>query len=113
MRETGRVVRVVAEIRPIDANSLARWLEANRANLNSIDCDGKEAYYECITMVEAMRTLDVEPVRHGHWIESSPINIWRCYDCSECKFGVSGGKPNYCPNCGAKMDGGSNCENQA
>ncbi len=46
------------------------------------------------------------PVVHGRW-----INIWNgnCDDlckCSECKetwLGIGG--YNYCPHCGAKMDG--------
>ena len=55
--------------------------------------------------------LEAEPVRHGRW-EKSNYNGSLC--CSECKdvyidktwFG--GGKWNYCPNCGAKMDGDGN-----
>ena len=40
-------------------------------------------------------TLDVAPVRHGRWVEGIA--------CSECRQ-VDLSKPNYCPNCGAKMD---------
>lgn len=57
-----------------------------------------------INQLESRPTIEAEPVRHGRWIDSAPINIWRNYECSECKFEVSGGAPNYCPNCGAKMD---------
>lgn len=98
----------MADVRPIDANALIKDIAKIRdmasaargglirANLNRL----------VLKAVTEAPTIDVEPVRHGHWIETSPINIWQCYDCSECKFGVSGGKPNYCPNCGTKMDGG-------
>lgn len=53
---------------------------------------------------------DVEPVRHGHWIRESvgsdnssegyfKISMAECSECGTCVMG----KPNYCPNCGARM----------
>lgn len=57
-------------------------------------------------------TVDAEPVRHGHWIEQEVGNLDTYYTCSACKedFCLIEGEPsdnlwNYCPNCGAKMDG--------
>lgn len=44
-------------------------------------------------------TVDAEPVRHGHWEDSS--NGWMC---SECFREMHKDYP-LCPNCGAKMDG--------
>ena len=54
---------------------------------------------------------DVAPVRHGHWetISDRPDSLI----CSVCKCGFDMWKHdphNYCPNCGAKMDGGDNNE---
>ena len=50
---------------------------------------------------------DVAQVRHGRWETNSdrPDSLI----CSVCKFGFDMWKHdphNYCPNCGAKMDGG-------
>lgn len=51
---------------------------------------------------------DVAPVVHGRWIDGDPY----CPICRKDKFrGLdadvwSDWKPDYCPNCGAKMDGG-------
>ena len=56
---------------------------------------------------------DVAPVVHGRWIDrgdyvttaygSLPVNR-----CSECHMDVTlEDFDNYCPNCGARMDGGS------
>jgi len=94
------------EVRPIDANSLIKDIEqirnmvsAARAGLVRVDVIGLVLK----TVMEAP-TVDAEPVRHGWWIDSAPINIWRCYECSECKYEVSGGAPSFCPNCGAKMN---------
>ena len=68
--------------------------------------------------VEIVRSaLEAEPVRHGRWIKTDNgirINIntgepFRAYlhDCSACGWhtGNQGSRFNYCPNCGAKMDG--------
>lgn len=48
----------------------------------------------------AIRAMNAEPVRHGHWIytPTEPLG----YICSEC--GKSSCSFNYCSNCGAKMD---------
>ena len=48
---------------------------------------------------------DVAPVRHGRWIKRK---TWNFNVCSECSFETSPYMScmNYCPNCGAKMDGG-------
>ena len=69
------------------------------------------------TMVDVKRLLadipaaDVAPVRHGRWV-SVPHKLARV--CSVCnrdepyKFAdIDADVYDYCPNCGAKMDGGA------
>ena len=48
------------------------------------------------------------PVRHGRWIEQEKYAFGVMYDCSICDNRIldNGHSWNYCPNCGAKMDGG-------
>ena len=53
----------------------------------------------------------VEPVKHGKWVKTGQgflnPNKFRNYCCSKCKTDIDEHiriKPNYCPNCGAKMD---------
>lgn len=46
-----------------------------------------------------------EPVRHGYWTKS-PIKESMLSMCSQCEFPCGAYSFNYCPNCGAKMDGG-------
>ena len=61
-----------------------------------------------VTSVHIMDTDDVvkvfAPVVHGRWIASHD----EFCACSICKYPVYVGwnQTNYCPNCGAKMDGG-------
>ena len=47
------------------------------------------------------------PVRHGRWIEQEKYTFGVMYDCSICDNLIldNGHSWNYCPNCGAKMDG--------
>lgn len=55
---------------------------------------------------------DVAPVRHGRWVdrivdENEVIQPWmQRYYCSECLEGGNQSWFKFCPNCGAKMDGG-------
>ena len=56
-------------------------------------------------MLMDIPSADVAPVRHGHW-EVIDAEEPRRYGCSECKR-LSWHMENYCPNCGAKMDGES------
>lgn len=52
---------------------------------------------------------DVAPVKHGHWYNSSYLGDE--ITCSKCSvtyniFETDGAEDfDYCPNCGAKMDG--------
>ena len=42
--------------------------------------------------------------KHGHWKQTGMHFL--PYQCSACKSNEEG-RTNYCPNCGAKMDGGN------
>lgn len=53
--------------------------------------------------------LDVVEVVHGRWLwqkdgEADYEQYWMCSECKDVTFF----KTNYCPNCGAKMDGDGN-----
>lgn len=55
---------------------------------------------------EVIPSADVEEVRHGEW-EYYTIGVTSYRECSVCgENSPSGFKSPYCPNCGAKMDGG-------
>lgn len=72
----------------------------------------------CATMTDAKRQIadtrpaDVAPVVHGQW-GTGRFNLETGnYEeqCTHCRnFSKEYGKP-YCPNCGAKMDGGDSDE---
>lgn len=69
------------------------------------------------SMVNSASTADVAPVVHGEWDEipnvymsvaskngSHSSNATSCSACQEVNPNAY--RTNYCPNCGAKMDGG-------
>lgn len=65
-----------------------------------------------INMIEDAPVADVAPVVHGRWIKYPRAHYFKC---SECKYTVPYKKAmlvnktrqyNYCPHCGAKMNGG-------
>lgn len=63
--------------------------------------------------VEGIPAADVAPVRHGKWVHSRYENCSEQFEMVKCSccgreayamaFYVRDG--NYCPNCGARMDG--------
>ena len=59
--------------------------------------------------IKAIPAADVAPVRHGRW-EWDTEDIYRCSNCAEkshVKEVMGHPEWDYCPNCGAKMDGGN------
>lgn len=57
-----------------------------------------------VSDIDEEPTIEVEPVRHGRWINPY-INFYGhpCHCCSECGFKASYQDKNFCPNCGCKM----------
>lgn len=60
--------------------------------------------------IRKIQAADVAPVRHGRWnvewdAERDPKRYFVRIVCSNCGL-KTGQKSNYCPNCGAKMNGG-------
>lgn len=50
--------------------------------------------------------VDAEPVRHARWLDDDRYFGYG-ERCSACASGSTGhGRNKYCPNCGARMDGG-------
>lgn len=70
---------------------------------------------DCIASeISGLPAADVAEVVYGLWIKDDFLsddvnNAEKCSQCGEL-IGWFGNLPNYCPNCGAKMDGGSNGE---
>ena len=107
---------MVNEKRLIDANARIKWMEDNTANsewmVNQYNAD-----WIC-SMLETAPTVDAVEVVHGHWVSLTECANAGVY-CSVCNKKVykedyawcnrkNKLRSNYCPNCGAKMDGDGN-----
>ena len=55
--------------------------------------------------IENAPAVDAAPVVRGEWIELHEENGHEVGTCSHCRHVRI--VDNYCPNCGAKMDGGN------
>lgn len=54
--------------------------------------------------IKNLPTADVAEVVHGEWVDNG-IRDSMLSKCSVCGFPCGAYTFNYCPNCGAKMDG--------
>ena len=58
-----------------------------------------------------MTSPEIDPVQHGRWVddynETEHPLFRKAWKCSVCGFRTSYGKPKFCMNCGAQMDGES------
>ena len=72
-----------------------------------------------IEYIKQMPTIEAEPVRHGRWIpteydsyaDGAPVwDKWECSDCGHEHSGEEDTLTAFCPDCGARMDGGKGDE---
>ncbi len=100
------------KMRLIDADELIRIPRKDKAVIGSL-ADIKDIE----DIVNTVPTIEAEPVKHGKWIKDGseyPIEL-HCSVCGEdavCERNSWGDpelyfRSDYCPNCGAKMDGGN------
>ena len=90
--------------RLIDANLMREdWLE-NGENEYVYDTNA------VLASIDEQPTVDAVEVVHSRWEITDIEHAYgtRCYHCPECgEDEWRHDEPNYCPNCGAKMDGGN------
>ena len=98
----------------IDREALVEWLK--RIPLKDLS-DGRglcrvifeDDFKRAIKKIPKGIIVDAAPVRHGRWISDEGDVL---FHCSECETQISTSwdyddlQWNYCPDCGAKMDGG-------
>lgn len=62
--------------------------------------------YLIVDMIQDTPSVDVEPVQHGHWDDSFDGITPYCSVCGMSHNCINR-TPDYCPHCGARMDGGT------
>ena len=88
----------MSDVRLIDANALMKNV-GKMPQLRGI------TYGRMKKAVEETPTIDAVPVVHGRWEYDRP-NHYKCSVCDAMWSGVVRFMK-FCPNCGAKMDGGA------
>ena len=81
-------------------NMCCRWDGEDRDDLRNM----------MLTAFQELPTVD--PVKHGRWIKIGDCNTVQCSECFDdfdyidglCYLCHGQELPNYCPNCGAKME---------
>ena len=73
------------------------------------DREKYDAWDEIIDALENIPSADVVPVVHARWIPFHSEIAGDIQYCSNCEIG-NAVKSDFCPNCGAKMDGGDGNE---
>lgn len=101
----------------IDAENVIAWLnvQIKKARYGYLPIDAIAYYGDAIMFVKNLPTIGAEPMRHGRWIPTEYDSyadgapVWDKWKCSECGHEHSGEEDTltaFCPDCGAKMDGG-------
>lgn len=88
----------------IEVDCLREAFLTDLQNLQTIDEHTADLM---LTELEEAPAADVAPVVHSKWIFNDEWWEFRCTNCQGAFGNVK--KYNYCPHCGAKMDGGKKC----
>ena len=99
-------------MRPIDADIVQQMIDKAEKLFESKECyeEHRQKYFNCNCLryfIDKFPTLDVAPVRHGTIIHSNENGkSKRTFSCCKSDFTqlTMWMVPNYCPNCGAKMN---------
>ena len=99
------------EKRLIDANEFKRLICKCCNILRSEEpCEPSEC--NVMALIDEQPTVDAVEVVHGYWEkEHDDLGIDRGWKCSHCKgsvYEMTYEPYQYCPHCGAKMDGDGN-----
>lgn len=111
---------MTSEKQLIDANDLKNVVTADINRMYALRIDGVGPLSRFLDQIDQQPTIDAVEVVHGRWDKyeddkfigydaNGRIKYRKVYTyyCGRCGRGTAV-KTNYCPNCGAKMDGDGN-----
>ena len=82
---------------------MKRFCERCNEEMSEIPCEPSDCFAR--EVIKTFPAADVAPVVHGQWVDNGiPDSILN--GCSVCGFTCGSSSFFYCPNCGARMDGG-------
>lgn len=83
---------------------MARYIAAEAVKAKKVYCEERHEYVIPVSEIDWQPAADVAPVAHGQWVESD-IPGSMLSKCTVCGFRCGAYTFNFCPHCGAKMDG--------
>lgn len=112
----GAIMDGGAEMRLIDADTCPELFDEEYRKTRQLIEQGEEhldnlaeGFTEAHHVIQRIPTIEAEPVKHGRWVEAAGGRTI-CNQCGEYPLYDYFGRlklSTACPNCGAKMDGGS------
>lgn len=92
--------------RYIDAEKLKCSIDSETDSIFDWDMTIEELYYNLCKLIDDEPTADVQEVKHGYWQNKyrSGTTIKEGVVSSCCDM-WNNRKSQFCPNCGARMDG--------
>ena len=72
-------------------------------------CNDIEEQIKELGCMDFIARADVQEIKHGEWIMTCNGDYYYCSECLNYKKPIDR-EFFYCPNCGAKMDGGKEDE---
>jgi hypothetical protein len=97
--------------RLIDADAFIRYIDRGRLRSQHELCFSER---DVVKMIDKQPTIEAEPVKHGRWdgrwvkvADLCGIDVLKCSVCGKEHPRLPTA---YCPDCGAKMDGGNEGE---
>ena len=94
----------------IDREATVGLLENKYQDMSAMPASYYAGFQYALNMLKQIPSAaDVAPVVHGRWVKPVPGDGENY--CSVCKaeqswfYGYGYFEPDYCPNCGARMDG--------
>lgn len=100
-------------MRLIDSDALVNPLKLQADSFRRIgEWVRADALDDCIVEIGEQPTVDAAPVVHARWIQYEPdLHGTKPLECGACHYLFARLYPrDFCPHCGAKMDGGGDDE---
>lgn len=113
-KKWGETMRIIdyEEIRKLfdeEYKRIKQLIEEGETHLDNL----AEGFVGADGVIWKLPDVDVAEVKHGEWIHTDMAEYWHSKDkCSNCTYHTFDRTDlshfNYCPYCGAKMDGAKN-----
>ena len=109
--ENGKKVLTMTEY--IEREAVVRELNKTYDNMNAMGAQFYGGFMNAVYRIKDFPVADVAPVRHARWVDNHctacgmmPMGdeMWKLCDFEPPRFEKF---MDYCPSCGAKMDGGA------